>query len=156
MNENENQVQTTAETGTEKSTESKKVRKKLKTRCYYTDYVNHAIRFFLTTPETLKLEGKRKADLENWVAVQAVFHGLGAEKRAIVEEIYRSNYRIPDGVRMYCEKTGADETKIWILITKTSAAIAKRRGLVYQVRIQVRIQVRSNKNTAFQVRRAVF
>ena len=64
--------------------------KQIRTRCYYSDYVNHAIRFYLTTPETLKLEGKRKADLENWVAVQTVLHNLGAEKRAIVEEVYRA------------------------------------------------------------------
>jgi hypothetical protein len=107
----------------------KKVRK-LKTRCYYTDYVNHAIRFFLSTPDTLKMDGKRKADVDNWIAVQTVFHCLGTEQRAIVEEIYRSHYRVPEGVRMYCTKTGADERKIWVLITKTSAAIAKRRGLV--------------------------
>ena len=111
-------------------TETKKKVRKLKTRCYYTDYVNHAIRFYLTTPETLKLDGKRKADLDNWVAVQSVFHSLGDEKRAIVEEIYRSCYRVPDGVKMYCEKTGTDPLKVWVLITKTCAAIAKRRGLV--------------------------
>ena len=113
----------------EKTGAKKRVRK-LKTRCYYTDYVNHAIRFYLTTPQTLKTDGKRKADIDNWIAVQAVFHCLGDENRAIVEEIYRASYRVPEGVRKYCEKTGADETKIWVLITKTSAAIAKRRGLV--------------------------
>ena len=127
----ENQVREMGtDTASKTGAEHKKKVRKLKTRCYYTDYVNHAIRFYLTTPETLKLEGKRKADLENWVAVQSVFHSLGAEKRAIVEEIYRSCYKVPEGVRIYCEKTGADETKIWVLITKTAAAIAKRRGLV--------------------------
>ena len=113
-------------TGTEKQ---KKVRK-MKTRCYYTDYVNHAIRFYLSTPDTLKTDGKRKADIDNWIAVQTVFHCLGTDSRKIVEEIYRSHYRVTEGVRMYCEKTGADERKIWVLITKTGAAIAKRRGLV--------------------------
>ena len=107
----------------------KKVRK-LKTRCYYTDYVNHAIRFYLTTPETLKTDGKRKADIDNWIAVQAVFHCLGAEDRKTVEDVFRSHYRVPEGVRIHCEKTGADENKVWVLITRTSAAIAKRRGLV--------------------------
>ena len=123
----ENQV---LKTGAETSTEKQKKVRRFKTRCYYTDYVNHAIRFFLTTPETLKMDGKRKADVDNWIAVQTVFHCLGADDRKTVEEIYRLHYRVPEGVRMYCEKTGADEKKIWVLITKTSAAIAKRRGLV--------------------------
>ena len=39
--------------------------RKLRTRCYYTDYVNHAIRFFLSTPDTLHMEGKRKSDMEH-------------------------------------------------------------------------------------------
>ena len=105
-------------------------RKKLKTHCYYTDYVNHAIRFYLTTPDTLRMEGKRRADVDNWMAVQAVFHCLRNEDRKTLEEIYRSNYRVDVGVKLYCEKTGTDEEMVWILITKTSAAIAKRRGLV--------------------------
>lgn len=115
-------------TGTE---EQKKVRnKRWKTRCYYTDYVNHAVRFYLSTPDTLKMDGKRKADVENWIAVQTVFHCLGADDRKTIEEIYRSHFRLPEGVRMYCEKTGADAQKIWVLITRVSAAIARRRGLV--------------------------
>ena len=103
---------------------------KLRTRCYYTDYVNHAIRFFLSTPETLKMDGKRRADIENWIAVQAVFHCLKDEDRAILEEIYRSHYRVVEGVRIYCSAHKTDDRKVWILITKTSAAIAKRRGLI--------------------------
>ena len=103
---------------------------KMKTRCYYTDYVNHAIRFYLSTPETLKLDGKRRADVENWMAVQAVFHCLKDDERTTIETIYRSNFRVNAGVKEYCEKNNASEIKIWTLITKTSAAIAKRRGLV--------------------------
>ncbi len=109
--------------------EEKQVRR-MKTRCYYTDYVNHAIRFYLSTPESLQMDGKRKADLENWMAVQAVFHFLSDEQRQVLTEVYRLNHRLPEGVRMYCDKTGADDKKIWLLITKVNAAIAKRRGLV--------------------------
>ena len=107
----------------------KKVRKPLKTRCYYTDYVNHAIRFYLSTPNKLDMTNKRKADMENWIAVQGVFHFLKEEDRQILTDVYKLNHRVTEGVRMYCEKTGADEQKVWSLIIKTSAAIAKRRGL---------------------------
>ena len=104
--------------------------KKLKTRCYYTDYVNHMVRFFLSTPDTLHMEGKRKADIENWIAVQDVWHRLSDTDKQVLTEIYKSHFRVSEGVRMYCEKTGADVYKIWILVTKTCATIAKRRGLV--------------------------
>ena len=109
---------------------SEKQVRKMKTRCYYSDYVNHAIRFYLTTPDTLMVAGKRKADVANWMSVQAVFHYLKDDDKQVLTEIYRLNHRLSEGVRTYCEKTGADEQRIWILITKVSAAIARRRGLV--------------------------
>ena len=104
--------------------------RKLKTRCYYTDFVNHMIRFYLSTPETLKMDGKRKADIDNWLAVQDVWRKLGAEDKMVIETIFSLHYRVPEGVRMYCENTGADSYKIWVLVTKTCSAIAKRRGLI--------------------------
>lgn len=104
--------------------------KKMRTRCYYTDYVNHMIRFFLSTPDKLDMEGKRKADLDNWLAVQAVWYKLPEENKQVLKSIFGLHHRVSEGVRMYCEQTGADEHKTWILVTKTCAAIAKRRGLV--------------------------
>ena len=104
--------------------------RKMKTRCYYTDYVTHMIRFYLSTPETLHMEGKRKADIENWIAVQDVWRKLSFDDKNILEQIYKAHHRLAEGVRMYCENTGADNFKIWVLITKTCANIAKRRGLV--------------------------
>lgn len=108
----------------------KQVTKQMRTRCYYTDYVNHAIRFYLTCPEVLSTAGKRKADIENWMAVQAVFYRLPENDKQVLTEIYRLHHRITEAVRMYCDRTGADEQKTWILITKTSAAIARKRGLI--------------------------
>lgn len=108
--------------------EEKQVRN-LKTRCYYTDYINHCIRFYLSTPETLQMQGKRKADIENWIAVQDVWHKLSADEKQVLETIYRANFRLSEGVAEYCSKTGADSYKTWVLITKTCAMIAKRRGL---------------------------
>ena len=104
--------------------------KPMKTRCYYTDYVNHAIRFYLSTPEKLDLTGKRKADMDNWIAVQSVFHILKPDDKQKMIDIYNSHYRLQEGVRIYCDKTGADLKRTWVLVTKVIAAIAKRRGLV--------------------------
>ena len=104
--------------------------KPMKTRCYYTDYVVHMIRFYLSTPETLQMAGKRKADIENWIAVQDIWRKLGVEDKNKLEMIFGLHYRLPEGVRLYCEKTGADNYKTWVLVTKTCSTIAKRRGLV--------------------------
>lgn len=103
---------------------------KIKTRCYYTDYVNHMVRFFLSTPDTLQMEGKRKADIDNWIAVQDIWHRLGTDDKQVLQQIFKAHHRLQEGVRIYCEETGADNLKTWVLVTKTLAAIAKRRGLV--------------------------
>ena len=104
--------------------------RKLKTRCYYTDYVNHMIRFYLSTPDTLQMEGKRKADIDNWIAVQDVWRKLNQRDKEVLEFIYRNYYRIPEGVRNYCIQNNADRYLTWKVITKTCSCIAKRRGLV--------------------------
>ena len=113
------------------------VQKPMKTKCYYTDYVNHAIRFYLTTPDTLKTQGKRKADIENWVAVQTVFYRLSDSEKQVLKEVYTASHRLPEGVRMYCkaryetkEEQEKQEKKLWVFITKIVAAIARKRGLV--------------------------
>ena len=103
---------------------------KIKTRCYYTDYVVHMVRFFLSTPETLQMEGKRKADIDNWIAVQDVWHRLGADDKQVLKDVFSAHHRLQEGVRIYCEQSGADTLKTWVLVTKTLSAIAKRRGLV--------------------------
>jgi hypothetical protein len=102
----------------------------LKTRCYYTDYVNHMIRFYLSTPETLQMQGKRKADIENWIAVQDVWHKLNPADKQVLEDIYKAHHRLHEGVRIYCSEKGADPYKTWVLITKVLSVIAKRRGLI--------------------------
>ena len=107
-----------------------KVQKPMRTRCYYTDYVNHTVRFYLTTPDTLHMEGKRKADVMNWMAVQAVWHGLSEDNKKVLTDIYNRHHWITEAVKLYCKESGADMKKIWVLITKTSAAIAKKRGLI--------------------------
>ena len=102
----------------------------MKTKCYYTDYVNHMIRFYLSCPETLKTDGKRRSDVENWIAVQGVLHNMPEPDRVRLEEVYKTHYNLPKAVEMYCLKTGAEKNEIWVLITKTAALIARRRGLV--------------------------
>jgi predicted RNA binding protein with dsRBD fold (UPF0201 family) len=76
------------------------------------------------------MEGKNKADIDNWLAVQYVFNKLHRDDKQTLAEVYAKHYRIADAVRIYCEETGTDEDKVWILITKTAAAVAKSRGLV--------------------------
>ena len=115
--------------------EQKKVQKPMKTRCYYTDYVNHAIRFYLSCPDKIQTAGKRQADILNWMAAQAVFYRLTDEEKQVLTEVYTAHHRLPEGVRIYCIKMGYKERgaewhKLWALITKVVQAVAKKRGLI--------------------------
>ena len=103
---------------------------KLRTRCYYTEYVNHMIRFYLTCPDSLMMDGKKRADVENWIAVQGVVHSLTEEDRDRVLAIYRTHFNLPKAVDMYCTETGAKANEVWMLLTRVAALIARRRGLV--------------------------
>ena len=104
--------------------------KQMRTRCYYTDYVNHMIRFYLSTPDCLVMEGKRKADVDNWLAVQEILRRMHDDDRRVLTTVFKKHHRVSEGVRIYCAETGADTYKTWVIITKASQAIAKRRGLI--------------------------
>lgn len=104
--------------------------KKLKTRCYYTEYVNHMVRFYITCPDGISTSAKRRADIENWVAVQGVLHFLPDNERQLVMDVYKTHYNLPKAVDMYCTERQLNQDDVWIVLTKVAAKIAKARGLV--------------------------
>ena len=105
-------------------------KKPIKTRCYYTEYVNHMMRFYITCPDALPMAGKLKADVDNWISVQTALHELTEQDKVRVMDIYKTHYNLPKAVDQYCERTGADKTAMWILLTKTASRIARLRGLI--------------------------
>lgn len=109
---------------------TEQVRKPFKTRCYYTDFVNHMFRFFMSTPDSLQMQGKRKADVENWMAVQSVWYKLPDKTKQVLTGVYKAHFKIHEGVRVYCEQTGAEPKEVWTMVTQAYAAIARKRGLI--------------------------
>ena len=105
---------------------------KLKVKCYYTDYVNHMIRFYLSTPNGLDLQKRQysQASVENWSAVQLVFHRMGADDKSIVKDVFGCGHYLPKAVDAYCEKTGANADDVWRVLTRINAKIARVRGLM--------------------------
>ena len=105
---------------------------KMKTKCYYTDYVNHMIRFYLSTPNGLDLQKRdySSASVSNWSAVQLVFHRMNEQDANKVREVFSCGHYLPKAVDTYCEKTGADHDEVWKLLTKVNAKIARVRGLM--------------------------
>lgn len=111
---------------------SEKKTNALKTKCYYTDYINHAIRFYLSTPDGLDLRQRSytNASVQNWNAVQLVFIHLDPEDNAKLREIYGRASHLPRSVEAYSKEHGLDEEEVWKMITKVSSKIARVRGLI--------------------------
>lgn len=105
---------------------------KMKTKCYYTDYVNHMIRFYLSTPDGINLRAREysSASIANWSAVQMVFHRLGADDSTLVREVFGCDHYLPKAVDIYCQKTGANVDDVWKVLTRVNAKIARVRGLM--------------------------
>ena len=105
---------------------------KIKVKCYYTDYVNHMIRFYLSTPDGLDLTKKDYSapSIANWSSVQMVFHRMGADDKDLVKAVFGCGHYLPKAVDAYCERTGANTDDVWKVLTRVNAKIARVRGLV--------------------------
>lgn len=105
---------------------------KIKVKCYYTDYVNHMIRFYLSTPEGLNLQERQysNASINNWSAVQLVFHRLDPVDTELVRAVFGMDHYLPRAVEGYCKKNNADPDEVWKVITRVNAKIARVRGLM--------------------------
>lgn len=105
---------------------------KLKVKCYYTDYVCHMIRFYLSTPDGINLQKRRytNASIANWIAVQMVFHRMEQTEAEMVKAVFECDHYLPKAVDAYCKKTGADADEVWRVLTKVNARIARARELI--------------------------
>ena len=99
-------------------------------RCY-SEYVNHMVRFYLTSPESIRIDGHTAADINNWMAVQAVFADLNDSERSILTNIYSvRDRRIQDTIADYCRQFDLNPNAVWALLVRVTAKIARQRGLV--------------------------
>ena len=105
---------------------------KLKTRCYYTDYVNHMIRFYLSTPDGLDLQKRQysASSIANWSAVQMVFNRMGTDDKELVMGVFGCGHYLPKAVDEYCKKTGTDSDSVYRVLSRINAKIARVRGLM--------------------------
>ena len=105
---------------------------RMKTRCYYTDYVNHMIRFYLSSPNGLDMTKKEytTASIMNWTSVQMVFSDLSAADVEMFRGVYSKDHFLPKAVDAYCAETGAVNDDVWRKLTKVTAKIARVRGLM--------------------------
>lgn len=104
----------------------------IKTKTYYTDYVNHMIRFYLSTPEGIDFRKRNysQASIDNWLAVQLVMRKTDEKDTEMVREVFGCGHYMPKAVDEYCKKTGAESDDVWKVLSKVNSKIARVRGLV--------------------------
>lgn len=101
---------------------------KARTKRFWTDYGNHMIRFFLTTEESLVLNGKQKeADLKNWLAVQNVFRALTDDEKNAIRFLFDGN-DIVKQVHSLAELKAMDVDDVWTLLYRFTKKCVKSRG----------------------------
>ena len=104
----------------------------LKTKTYYTDYVNHMIRFYLSTPGGLDLQKKKytNASIDNWLAVQLVFRKTPEKDVEMLKNVFGYGHYLPKAVDKFSAETGTNPDEVWKVLCGINARIARVRGLV--------------------------
>lgn len=100
-------------------------------RNHYSDFVAHMIRFYISCPDGIPVQGHTRAEVNNWIAAQAVFADLDAEEARLLTDIYRrKNLPFPEAVKLCAKVHCVKENEAWKLVTRVNARIARVRGLV--------------------------
>jgi hypothetical protein len=99
-------------------------------RYFYSEYVNHMIRFFLSCPDSLTMDGHTKVDVLNWLSVQAVWAELSEEDRRMIRSLYETRQPYAEAVQRYSEQAGVKPNSVWQSVVRISNKIARQRGLI--------------------------
>lgn len=96
-------------------------------RSFYSDYVNHCLRFYARHE---KPEFHSEADKNNWAACKEALDTFTASERTMLIEIYSNGDTIPDNVYQISKEKEIKQDTIWKLINELERKVAKRRGLL--------------------------
>lgn len=96
-------------------------------RAFYSEYVNHCLRFYARHPNP---KFKSDADKHNWAACNSAFKGFSDSDREMLLTIYREDDTIPDNVYQMAKYKDIKQDSVWKLINDLERKVAKRRGLL--------------------------
>ena len=96
-------------------------------RTFYSEYVNHCLRFYARHPKT---SFHSIADKENWIACDNALKGFTDNERDMLLTIYREGDIIADNVYQMAKDKGIRQDSIWKLVNELERKVAKRCGLL--------------------------
>lgn len=96
-------------------------------RAFYSDYVNHCLRFYARHPNP---KFKSDTDRSNWEACDSALKRFSESDRELLMEIFREGDTIPDNVFHMAKTQCVKQETIWKLVSELERKVAKRRGLL--------------------------
>ena len=96
-------------------------------RVYYSEYVNHCLRFYARYE---KPEFHTEAEKNNWAACDSAIKSFPDKEREMLLAIYREGDTIPDNIYQMSRAMGIRQDVIWKMVNKLEHKVAKRRGLL--------------------------
>lgn len=102
-----------------------------KVKRYYSEYIRHCLRFYVSTMNIGKTPRFRTdVDRNNWMACHSVVKNLDDTTRKIVCELYDRGDTLSYKVYNLAAETNTQQDDIWNLIANLERTIAKKRGLL--------------------------
>lgn len=96
-------------------------------RAFYSDYVNHCLRFYARHSRPIF---HSEADKKNWNACDSALKSFTDSDRDMLLSIYAEGDTIPDNVYQMAKSKGIKQDTIWKLISELERKVAKRRGII--------------------------
>ena len=97
---------------------------------FYSQYVNHMLRFYARYCDKNLESFKKSTDMKNWLAVKTVLDKLPEKDKNVIIEVYRRRDTLADNIYEVSKELGIDQDVIWIMLNKVTKKIAQERELI--------------------------
>lgn len=96
-------------------------------RVYYSEFVNHCLRFYVRYPSP---RFRTDAEKKNWLACDLALKSFSDADMELLTSIYRDGDTMSDSVFQMAKRNSISQDAIWKLIGELERKVAKRRGLL--------------------------
>jgi hypothetical protein len=99
-------------------------------KTYYSEYINHILRFYIRHQNDKNLRFKTYAEKDNFISAQKVVSKLSNDEQKYINDIYMQGDTLADNIYKTSEKMNIEQFKLWTIVSKVSNQIAKERNLI--------------------------
>lgn len=96
-------------------------------KAYYSDYVQHCMRFYARHPHP---KFHNEVEKQNWHVCDKVLKMFEPDEQEILIIIYHRSDTLADNIYTLSTERGLNQDTVWKLVAKLEKAVAKRRGLL--------------------------